>query len=115
MAATPQQRRAAIIALTLMASAGGGYVAKGDLHAIGQKFCGPVPRAVLVQLDHQGRSLPVVEATPQNIAAVQQAGAPAMIRLEVGQAQGLMAYWCNPDRNQLEDALDTKLVKGVTP
>ena len=109
MAVTKQQRRAALIALILTASAGGGYVSKDELIAIGQRYCGPVPKAILELQD--GRQLP---ATPGNIALVNQEGAKSVnVRLEIGKAQGLMAAWCDPDKSQLNDSVETKHMKGV--
>src|SRR3989304_4419773 len=99
MAVTSQQRRTALIALALAASAGGGYVAKDDLITIGQRYCGPTPRAILT---YQGQTQ---EATPDNIKALADAGINADVKLELGKAQGLLAAWCNPDRSQLEDAV----------
>ena len=106
MAVTPQQRRAALIALIMTASAGGGYVAKDDLVAIGQRFCGPTPRAVIV-----GTTL---DATKDNLAASQKDGTPAHVKLDLGQARGILESWCNPDRQRLDDEVGTKLTKGVS-
>lgn len=108
MAVTPQQRRAAFIALMLTASAGGGYVAKDELIAIGRQYCGPVPKAVLELSD--GRRL---DATPQNIERLNQQGAQgATVKLQLNQATGLLAAWCDPDRQRLDDDVGLKLTKG---
>lgn len=108
MAVTKQQRRAALIALMLTASTGGGYVAKDDLIAIGQRYCGPVPRAVLELPDGQR-----MEATPQNVANI-NAGNPTsvIVKLDLGKAQGLLAAWCDLDRQRLDDGIDMQLTKG---
>lgn len=109
MAITAQQRRAAFIALSLLASAGSGYVAKDELIAVGQRFCGPVPTAIIEKLD--GTRLP---ATPENIERVNQEGAQGVaIKLDLGKAQGLLAAWCDPDRQQINDDVTTKLTKGA--
>ena len=109
MAVTPQQRRAALIALIMTASAGGGYVAKDELLSIGQQFCGPVPHAMIEKLD--GTRLP---ATPENIERVNRAGAQGVkITLDLGKAQGLLAAWCDPDKQQLNDDITMKMTKGT--
>lgn len=109
MAVTKEQRRTAFIALSILASAGGGYVAKDDLMAIGQRYCGPVPTAIIEKLD--GTRIP---ATPVNIERVNQEGAQGVkVKLDLGKAQGLLASWCDPDRQQINDDVTTKLTKGV--
>ena len=105
MAVTKEQRRAALIALIMTASAGGGYVAKDDLVAIGQRYCGPMPKAIIV-----GTSL---EATKENLTLAQKDGAPALVKLDLGKAQGLLSAWCDPDRQQINDEITMKLTKGV--
>lgn len=128
MAVTKEQRRAALIALSLLASAGGGYVAKDELIAIGQHYCGPVPKAVL-ELDQDlakkvyeevsgfpSTNLLITEvaATPQNIDAVNKLGPKGVkVKLDLGKAQGLLAAWCDPDRQRLDDTVDLKLTKGA--
>lgn len=128
MAITKEQRRAAFIALSLLASAGGGYVAKDELIAIGQRYCGPVPKAVL-ELDQElakkvyerntgfpstNLEITEVEATPKNIEAVNELGARGVkVKLDLGKAQGLLAAWCDPDRQRLDDTVDLKLTKGA--
>lgn len=108
MAVTKEQRRAALIALMLTASASGGYVAKDELLAIGQRYCGPVPRAIIEKLD--GTRIP---ATPENIERVNQEGAQGVtIKLDLGKAQGLLAVWCDPDRHTLEENVEMTLKKG---
>lgn len=109
MAVTKEQRRAAFIALSLLASAGGGYVAKDELLAVGQRYCGPAPSAIIEKLD--GTRLP---ATPENIERVNQEGAQNVtIRLDLGKAQGLLAAWCDPDRQQITDDVAARLTKGA--
>lgn len=108
MTVTKEQRRAAFIALSLLASAGGGYVAKDDLIRIGQRYCGPVPTAIIEKLD--GTRL---EATPENIARVnREDGRGVVIKLDLRKAQGLLAQWCDPDRQTLEDAVTTRILQG---
>ena len=107
MAVTPQQRRAALIALALTASASGGYIAKDQLITIGQRFCGPTPHAVLVY--HGQEQI----ATPEAIKALADAGIRSDVKLTLGEAQGLLANWCNPDRQQLTDVVETQLTKGA--
>lgn len=109
MAVTKEQRRAAFIALSLLAAAGGGYATKDELIAIGQRFCGPVPQAIIEKLDGTR-----MVATPENIERVNQEGAQGVtIKLELGKAQGLLAAWCDPDRQQINDNVTTKLTKGA--
>ena len=108
MAATKEQRRAALIALGLLTAAGGGYVAKDDLIAIGQWYCGPVPTAVIERLD--GTRMP---ATPENIASVNRDGAQGVkVRLDLNNATGLLAAWCDPDRQRLDDTVTPRLITG---
>lgn len=110
MAVTKEQRRAAFVALSLLASAGGGYVAKDDLMAIGKRYCGPVPTAIIEKLD--GTRMP---ATLENIASVNQGdGQGVKIKLQLTQATGFLAAWCDPDRQQITDDVDLKIVKGDT-
>jgi len=110
MAVTKEQRRAAFIALAMLASAGGGYVAKDELIAVGQRFCGPVPTAIIEKLD--GTRL---LATAENIERVNIEGAQGVkIKLDLGKAQGLLASWCDPDRQQINDEVLTNLTKGAS-
>lgn len=118
MAVTPQQRRAAMLALALTASAGGGYIAKDELITIGQRFCGPTPRAVLVYRTHALDGTEVVaegpEATPDNLALLRANNIKADVKLTLGEAKGLLENWCNPDRQRLDDDVQTTLTKGET-
>lgn len=108
MAITKQQRQAAIIALVLTASAGGGYVSRDALIAIGQRYCGPVPKAIM-ELPNGQR----LDATAKNIERINQQGAEGVtVKLELVKAQGLLSEWCDPDRQQLTDNVDMKIAKG---
>lgn len=114
---TLQQRRAAMVALALTVSAGGGYIAKDELLTIGQRFCGPTPRAVLVYKpisDSPTGPLTTLEATPERLALLKASGIKADVRLTLGEAKGILATWCNPDRQQLDDDVQARLTKGET-
>ena len=135
MAVTKEQRRAALIALIMTASAGGGYVAKDELIAIGQRYCGPVPKAVLELYPHDrpedraiaeriaaSEGIPfnssgdrlLIDATPRALQIVNEMGPKGVkVKLDLGKAQGLLASWCDPDRQQINDDVTTKLTKGV--
>ncbi len=122
MAVTKEQRRAALIALSLLASAGGGYVAKDDLIAIGQRYCGPVPTAVLeltepakTELKRLGIEMPTLEATEDNLKLINANPTVAkhtIIKLNLGEAHGMLAAWCDPDRQRLDDTVAVTLTKG---
>lgn len=104
-----EQRRAALIALSLIASASGGYIAKDDLIAIGQRYCGPTPQAVL-ELPG-GQEIP---ATPQAITTINASPGVSgvKVKLKLIEATGLLAAWCDPDRQTLEETVDMTLKKG---
>lgn len=97
MPISPQQRKAALIALALAASAGGGYISKDEVVRIGQKYCGPVPSAVFQEIDRAGR---VMQTTtdPNALKGTDDSGHATVIKLELKPAIGLLAKWCDPDR-----------------
>lgn len=97
MAVTKEQRRAAIVALSLAAAAGGGYVSKNELIRIGQQYCGAAPEVVFQEIDHAGQVVQITtDVTALKGTAVD--GTPTLIKLELKPAVGLLAKWCDPDR-----------------